>query len=270
MVGAVAAPARAEEARQATVHTVQWGENLFRISLRYNVTMDSIIAANGISDAASIYAGQQLIIPNGTGVPASSAIPPAQPATRGSTVTHVVQAGETLSRIAQRYGVSMNQISNRNLISNPSLIYVGQSLVIDPGSAVNTQPAAGTGGPILGGNAAGKRILVDLSDQRTYAYQDGVLLRTFVVSTGLAPFPTVTGEYSIYVKREIQTMSGPGYVTPDVPWIMYFYRGYGFHGTYWHNNFGQPISHGCVNMTIADAKWLYDWAPLGTAVTVRW
>jgi lipoprotein-anchoring transpeptidase ErfK/SrfK len=50
---------------------------------------------------------------------------------------------------------------------------------------------------------------------------------------------------------------------------MYFYKGYGLHGTYWHNNFGTPMSHGCVNLSIPDAEWLYYWAPLGTSVKVH-
>lgn len=63
-------------------------------------------------------------------------------------------------------------------------------------------------------------------------------------------------------------MSGPGYYLPDVPYVMYFYRGYGLHGTYWHNNFGVPMSHGCVNLRTEDAAWLFDWASVGTPVTV--
>jgi lipoprotein-anchoring transpeptidase ErfK/SrfK len=63
-------------------------------------------------------------------------------------------------------------------------------------------------------------------------------------------------------------MWGPGYDLPNVQWVMYFYRDYSLHGAYWHNNFGQPMSHGCVNMRNEDAKWLYDWAPEGTSVMV--
>ena len=59
------------------------------------------------------------------------------------------------------------------------------------------------------------------------------------------------------------------YDLPNVPYVMYFYRGYGLHGTYWHNNFGTPMSHGCVNLTLADAKWLYEWAPQGARVVVQ-
>ena len=64
-------------------------------------------------------------------------------------------------------------------------------------------------------------------------------------------------------------MSGPGYYLPDVPFIMYFYKGYGLHGTYWHNNFGQPMSHGCVNMPTPEAEWAYNWAGIGTPVIVQ-
>lgn len=112
-------------------------------------------------------------------------------------------------------------------------------------------------------------IEVDLSEQRTYVYEDDVLVNSFVVSTGMPGTPTVTGEFAIYVKVPMQDMSGPGYYLSDVPWVMYFYDEYGFHGTYWHNNFGTPMSRGCVNLTIDDAKWLYDWASVGTKVHVH-
>ena len=64
-------------------------------------------------------------------------------------------------------------------------------------------------------------------------------------------------------------MSGPGYFLPGVPFTMYFYKGYGLHGTYWHNNFGTPMSHGCVNLTIPDSEWLYGFASIGTLVNVH-
>ena len=111
---------------------------------------------------------------------------------------------------------------------------------------------------------------VNLSEQRVYAYEGDVVVNSFLVSTGVAETPTVTGEYQIYVKVRIQDMSGPDYYLPDVPWVMYFYEEYGFHGTYWHNNFGTPMSRGCVNMRIDDAAWLYDWASVGTTVNVHY
>jgi hypothetical protein len=55
-------------------------------------------------------------------------------------------------------------------------------------------------------------------------------------------------------------MTGDGYYLPDVPYTMYFYGGYALHGTYWHDNFGQPMSHGCVNLETGNAEKLFEWA----------
>lgn len=107
-------------------------------------------------------------------------------------------------------------------------------------------------------------IRVDLSEQIVVAYEGKKPVRAFVISSGLPRTPTVTGEFRILTKVSAQTMSGGSgayaYYLPNVKWVQYFYRDYGFHGTYWHNNFGHPMSHGCINMTNADAKWLFDWA----------
>jgi lipoprotein-anchoring transpeptidase ErfK/SrfK len=110
---------------------------------------------------------------------------------------------------------------------------------------------------------------VDLSDQLTFAYEGDSLVRTFIVSTGTWLHPTVTGQYNIYVKYVSAPMWGPGYYLPDVPYIMYFYDGYGLHGTYWHNNFGTPMSHGCINLSIEDAEWLFYWSDIGTLVNIH-
>lgn len=110
---------------------------------------------------------------------------------------------------------------------------------------------------------------VDLSEQRVYAYEGDQLVNSFVVSTGTWRTPTVLGQYRIYVKYRYADMSGPGYYLPDVPNVMYFYKGYGLHGTYWHNNFGTPMSHGCVNLTVDESAWLFNWASVGTWVNVH-
>jgi lipoprotein-anchoring transpeptidase ErfK/SrfK len=115
----------------------------------------------------------------------------------------------------------------------------------------------------------GRWIDVDLSDQLTYAYEGDEIVNVFWVSTGTWDHPTVTGQYYIYVKYEYADMAGPGYYLPDVPYVMYFYDGYGLHGTYWHSNFGTPMSHGCVNLSIPDAEWLYNWADVGTLVNIH-
>ena len=120
-----------------------------------------------------------------------------------------------------------------------------------------------------GGNGE-KWIDVDLTNQRLVAYEGDTAVYWVTVSTGLPGTPTVTGQYRTYIKYPAQLMTGPGYYLPDVPYVMYFYLGYSIHGTYWHNNFGHPMSHGCVNTPTPDAKWLYEWAPLGTLINVHY
>ena len=113
-------------------------------------------------------------------------------------------------------------------------------------------------------------IEVDLTSQMLYAYQGRQLIGAFLVSTGVKKHQTVTGTYKIYAKYPKYTMEGPGYFLEDVPYSMFFYKGYALHGTYWHNNFGRPMSHGCVNMITNEAAWLYDKAPVGTYVVVHY
>jgi lipoprotein-anchoring transpeptidase ErfK/SrfK len=111
---------------------------------------------------------------------------------------------------------------------------------------------------------------VDLTNQRLYAYEGDVAVNSFIVSTGTWLTPTVTGSYKIYVKYRSASMTGPDYYLPDVPYVMYFYNDYAIHGTYWHNNFGTPMSHGCVNLRTEDAQWLYNWSSVGTVVNVHY
>lgn len=116
---------------------------------------------------------------------------------------------------------------------------------------------------------SGRWIDVDLANQRAYAYKDDEMIREFVISSGTAAHPTVKGQFHIYLKYRYDDMVGPGYYLKDVPWVMYFYKGYGLHGTYWHHNFGTPMSHGCVNMKTDEAEWLYQFADMGTLVNVH-
>ncbi len=121
-----------------------------------------------------------------------------------------------------------------------------------------------------GSSFSGRWIDVNLSQQRVYAYEGDTVINSFIVSTGTWQTPTVTGTYKIWIKLVSTTMAGPGYYLTNVPYTMYFYKGYGLHGTYWHNNFGTPMSHGCVNLRTSDAEWLYNWASVGTVVNVHY
>lgn len=119
----------------------------------------------------------------------------------------------------------------------------------------------------------GKLITVDTTKQKLYTWEGGKVIHETKVSTGMKHTPTVKGSFSIRRKVPLQDMKGnyppyPPYRLKNVPHVMYFYGGYAIHGTYWHNKFGSRASHGCVNVPVASAEWLYDWAPHGTRVEV--
>lgn len=328
-------------------HVVQPGETLYRISLRYGVTMDALSSANGLYNPNQLVAWTTLTIPSGeVNTNTAPAETPAEPA--GAPVYHTVGYGETLGSIARLYGKSWTDLAALNNITNPNRVLLGQTIIVDTNSAVTTAPVeapapvevaaapavepapasstatvhivqsgehlasiarqygiswsvlaqangiidpnrvipgqhlnipgAGTvvqqGAVYTAVNAPaptisdGKQIVVHLSAQQIHAYENGQLVRTVTVSTGLPGTPTVQGDYTIYWKLPSQTMSGPGYYLPGVPWVMYFYQGYAIHGTYWHSNFGQPMSHGCVNLPTPDASWFYTFAEVGTPVHV--
>lgn len=119
-------------------------------------------------------------------------------------------------------------------------------------------------------NATGeKHIYVDLTTQTLTAYQGDTLFMKTLVSTGKWS-RTPTGEFAIWEKLRATRMTGGSgadfYDLPNVPYVMFFSGsgvsagdGFSLHGTYWHNNFGHPMSHGCVNMRIVDAMKLYYW-----------
>jgi lipoprotein-anchoring transpeptidase ErfK/SrfK len=110
---------------------------------------------------------------------------------------------------------------------------------------------------------------VDLSEQTLRAYENGTIVQTYLVSTGLPATPTPTGQFRIWIKFRTDDMAGAGYYIEDVPWVMYFYQGYGLHGVTWHANFGHPMSHGCVNQPNDMAEWLFNFAEVGTLVNIH-
>lgn len=115
-----------------------------------------------------------------------------------------------------------------------------------------------------------KVIEVSLAEQRLYAYENGLLVATYLVSTGTKTYPTIAGEYKVMGKTPVKRYRGPGYDLPNTHWNTQFStRGDFFHEAYWHNKFGQPMSHGCVNMRISDAKFIYDWSDEGTPVVIK-
>jgi lipoprotein-anchoring transpeptidase ErfK/SrfK len=181
--------------------------------------------------------------------------------------TYVVQRGDTLSRIAARYGVTASALAAANGIRNANLIYTGQLLRI-PGASGASAPGAKP--PAVTAPVAGRWIDINLSRQSLTAYQGNSPVFSTSISSGIAGRRTPTGRFAVRTKIPSQRMTGPGYNLPGVPYVMYFAGANAIHGTYWHNNFGRPMSHGCVNMRIPEAKWLYNWASIGTPVSVHY
>jgi len=204
---------------------------------------------------------------------------------------HSVRPGETLAIIARTYGVSANDLAALNDIPNPDLIYAGQKLRLPAGhmsaepTAQDDLPSTPTAEPMSEPTPAvptpipepadpaaiveDRWIDVSLSEQLLTAYEGGAPVRTTLISTGLPNTPTPTGQYRIWIKFRSDDMAGPGYFIEDVPYVMYFYQGYGLHGVTWHANFGHPMSHGCVNLPTSEAEWLFDFADVGTLVNIH-
>lgn len=253
-------------------HVVQRGEYLSAIAYRYGVTVEQIAAANNLANPRLIHAGVHLRIPSpDEPLQAPAPVetepvwePPAEVGGGSSPATYVVVRGDYLSAIAARYGVSAEELAALNSLDNPSLIHAGMVLTLPPSAASLPAPDARPTPTV----SEGKQIAVVLSQQKVYAFENGVLVQEYLVSTGLPATPTVQGDFAVYRHVPGQLMQGSDYYLPNVQWVMYFYRDYALHGTYWHSNYGRPMSHGCVNMRNEDAEWLYNWAPDGTSVRV--
>lgn len=270
---------------QTTTHTVQPGENLFRIGLRYGVSWQALMQANGLT-STTIYVGQQLVIPvagaptaaasTPTPQPAATAPPTESPAPPSAPVasTYIVQRGDTLFRIATRFGLTTAQLAAANNIYNPALIYPGQVLTIPGGaSAENPNPAAPP--PSTG---AGKRILVDISEQHLYGYEGDQLIFSFVASTGAPGLGTRPGNYS--VQNKIPNAYGGTWNIWMPNWLGIYWAGSLQNGIHalpilpdgsrlWAGYLGTPVSYGCVILGVQESQQLYDWAEVGIPVDIQ-
>lgn len=295
-------------ATEPTHYTVQPGDSLLRIANLYGLTVQQLAQINNLTNINHIVPGQELTVftqpltetpptdllttsADNQTLAATPVLTDPLAATPMATIealvatavsteapiingtAYIIQQGETLASIAMQHGITWPAIVQANNITDPNQIMPGETIIIPNANSItdlgiivpSSMPVAAPPPTVL----VGKQIIVDLSEQRTYAYENGVLVRNTLVSTGLPATPTVLGSFTVQRKYEAQLMSGPGYYLPNVQWISYFYSGYAIHGTYWHNNFGQPMSHGCVNMPNDEALWYYNFAPVGTPVLVQ-
>ncbi|HET9016124.1 MAG TPA: L,D-transpeptidase [Thermomicrobiaceae bacterium] len=162
--------------------------------------------------------------------------------------------------------VSTTAVPRSSTVSN-----YDPSLWAPPGPADVTTPPPGAP------TDQAKWIEVDLTNQYLRAWQYSTRVYGEYVSTGVPAHPTPTGTFHIFEKLPYDDMTGglagtsDYYYLPNVPNVMYFLDGgYAIHGTYWHHNFGHVMSHGCVNMTLSGAAWIYNWAPVGTTVWIHY
>ena len=250
-------------AADGDTHVVGLGENLYRIALRYGTTAQTLAQLNGIVNPNHVVVGQTLRISSVVIAPATTL------QAERTTRTHTVQSSETLAIIAMRYGVTTWTLAQVNAISNLSLIFPGQVLII-PGGDGSASAATGTSGE--------KRVVVDISEQHLYAYQGEMLVYSFVASTGMYSSPTRTGTFSVLNKIPNAYASTWNLQMPY--WLGVYWSGglqNGIHALpilsngqqLWAGYLGSPISYGCIVLGTYEARLLYEWADLGTPVVIQ-
>lgn len=243
------------------IYVVKEGDWLSKIAPKFGVSVSTLIKVNNIRNPDLIFVGQRLKIPGNQVQAASETYPVSK--------TYTVRRGDTLLSIAQRFKVSLTTLLTLNNIFNPNLVYAGQRLVLQGNAQPSsvTSPAPSTGS---------YWVEVDLSKQEVYLWQEDKLVFSCLVSTGTSRYPTPTGRFRIWGKFLYDDMSGGSkaggdyYYLPNVPYVIYYYKDYALHGTYWHSNFGQRMSHGCINLSTPDAKYLYQKLKIGDLVVVRY
>lgn len=157
--------------------------------------------------------------------------------------------------------------SSGNFDENASMAFFNNEPINYPKTSLAYQTSLENPNVLGTTNAAGeeKWIEVSLVEQKVRAWEGNRQVMEFLISSGLH-YQTPKGNYNIWYKTRNQKMEGGSkvlgsyYNLPNVPSNMFFYKGYAIHGAYWHNNFGHPMSHGCVNAPLANAKEIFDWA----------
>lgn len=254
------------DARPQRVHRVAPGDTLGAIAARYDTTVGDLVELNSLSSASIISVGQIIVIPS----PAvEKPAPVAQLLPVGRTADYSVDAGDTLGGIAFRYGLDARTVALVNNLPGDSWLWPGQKLALPLDLQVKDAPKP----------ALRKRIEVDISDQRAYAWEGNVLRYKFVVSTGLPTHPTRRGRFFIQTKLTNAVSTG---LNLDMPyWMGIYYAGStenGFHALpinrttkvkLWAGLIGRPASYGCIVLRDGDAAVLYKWTEMGTVVDIH-
>ncbi len=270
-------PETAEIVDRFQLYTVQPGDTLFRLAGKHGISLTRLMSINGFTSEEWLSVGQELLVPHAlapaaqpvdpdTGLQPLNPFPLMQPRQTRLAV-HTVQAGESLVDIAEVHEVNPGALARLNDLQNYSTLEPGLALRIPSENGLEllegmSQRLDWTLYPTL----TERWIEVDLSEQMAIAYEGVRPVKVFVISSGVGDSPTITGTFRIWVKIAMQDMrggnraTGTAYHVEEVKNVQYFFEDYAFHGTYWHSNFGRPMSRGCINLTEEDAEWLFDWA----------
>ncbi len=207
---------------------------------------DFLLTILGISLFTAAFCGILVLrphAPGGQSTPARVAVSSAAPTPVASTTTPVTPTVASISDTAPTPAIT-------------------QPATIPPPPA--TPPA-----PIT----TNKHIFVSLKDQTLQYFEGDQLIGQFKISSGVRGMPTPPGEYTVLIKKPVVDYKGPTYDFPNTKWNLMFKANvplnYYIHGAYWHHNFGHPMSHGCVNVAYADMEGLYNWADVGTPITIE-
>jgi hypothetical protein len=176
-------------------------------------------------------------------------------------------SGNTSSRITYpRYQVVqvINEENGFAQLSSGDWLPVNDLAIVDPPRILSDHPAGC------------RWIDVNLKTQTLAVYQECQIIFATLISSAKTPAYTPLGSFPIFYKEERLPLfaneriaSSEGFYLADVPWLMFFYENWAIHGAYWHDHFGEPWSHGCINVSPYDALWLYQWARLGDIIVIH-
>jgi lipoprotein-anchoring transpeptidase ErfK/SrfK len=254
-------------------------------------TADATVAQlNGMLDAVGFYVGEERTVPVDRAVAASwltvspgdgefeiTADPDAIQPVVDTLAPAVNRAPENARVITDSAGKVLREESGGQSgreLGDTSDVASDFAAQLADGNAAYALPVAEV--PVTTVSIA-RRIEVDLGDQRTYLFENGNVVQSYAISSGLPGTPTPTGSFRVYAHTAEQDLGAlcydptrtDSYCTKDVKWLTWFAPDIAFHATYWHNNFGNRMSHGCVNMPTNVAEFVYRWAPVGTEVWVH-
>ncbi len=271
---AAPAPQREEEFQ---LYTVQPGDTLFRLAGKHGISLTRLMAINGFTSEEWLSLGQELLVPRAlapapqsvssvTDLQTATPVPEMKPGQTRLAV-HTVQKGESVSDIAELHEVNPGALARLNELQNKSTLEPGRVLRLPSESALELLEGMSQRlDRALYPTVTERWVEVDLNEQMAIAYEGVRPVKVFVISSGFGDNPTVTGTFRIWVKIAMQDMrggsraAGDSYHVTEVKNVQYFFEDYAFHGTYWHSNFGTPMSRGCINLTEEDAEWLFSWA----------